>query len=193
MKRLALAAAVACLWGWALPGTGRAGMITYSDKVTASGSLGGTPFTDKVVTLTFTGDTSNVTGSGFITNSTPTATVNIQGVGMATFTDSMNVADKTDGAFFFEDNGLVLVEIPNSVFTTYDLKSPLGPLAFSNTLLNSISANTNAGTFMFTLTYNGSSTLTATTTATPEPASLTLLGIGAAGLLGYGWRRNRPA
>lgn len=35
--------------------------------------------------------------------------------------------------------------------------------------------------------------LTQTTTATPEPASLTLLGFGAVGLLGYGWRRRKRA
>jgi hypothetical protein len=32
-----------------------------------------------------------------------------------------------------------------------------------------------------------------TAISTPEPASLTLLGIGAVGLLGYGWRRRRRA
>jgi hypothetical protein len=33
----------------------------------------------------------------------------------------------------------------------------------------------------------------AAATAAPEPASLTLLGIGALGLLGYGWRKRKPA
>jgi hypothetical protein len=34
---------------------------------------------------------------------------------------------------------------------------------------------------------------TPVSTATPEPASLTLLGSGAAGLAGYGWRRRKRA
>jgi hypothetical protein len=34
---------------------------------------------------------------------------------------------------------------------------------------------------------------TSSTAAAPEPASLTLLGVGAVGLLGYGWRRRRLA
>jgi hypothetical protein len=37
---------------------------------------------------------------------------------------------------------------------------------------------------------NNSSTFTATT-GIPEPASLTLLGLGVAGIAGYAWRRRR--
>jgi hypothetical protein len=42
-------------------------------------------------------------------------------------------------------------------------------------------------------TFGVTATLTATPTAVPEPASLTLLSLGAVGLLGYGWRRRKRA
>ena len=37
----------------------------------------------------------------------------------------------------------------------------------------------------------GADNVTLTAAATPEPASLIMLGMGAAGLMGYGWRRRR--
>src|SRR5438874_1837668 len=61
--------------------------ITYTDQVIGSGKLGATTFTDALVTVTFTGDTSNVIpGSGFVDFiiTVGTATVNVQGVGTAT-------------------------------------------------------------------------------------------------------------
>jgi hypothetical protein len=70
----------------------KAAPITYFESITTDGVLGGTAFTNELVTLTFTADTSNVTffqGSNFTryTNIPSVSTVTVAGVGSATFSD----------------------------------------------------------------------------------------------------------
>jgi hypothetical protein len=197
MKRLAFLAAVACLCGCALPGTGRAGPITYTETATGSGSLGGTSFTDATVTITGTGDTANIRDSvpGFFNNSPITATVTVAGIGTATFTGTIIVHDNQPTslvAFSDETAGADILGTSGSPFDTYDLKTAVGPVSgpadevgFGRDLA------TTDGAFVLNSVVNDTATFTAT--PTPEPASLTLLGLGAAGLLGYGWRRKRSA
>jgi hypothetical protein len=191
MARFACLAAVACLLGCALPGTGRAGMITYTETYTGTGSLGTTNFTDAMVTLTGTGDTANVTGTTFIVNSV-TATVNVAGVGTANFTTgSIGVlVEPTAGQAGFESGLTEGLFVDDSSFASYDLKTAIGPV--TNDLIFGFAGatfSTDQGTFQIT-NFSGQGTFTATTAA-PEPASLTLLGLGVAGIAGYAWRRRR--
>jgi hypothetical protein len=68
-----------------------AGPITFLEVMAnASGSLDGTTFTSQTVTLTLTGDTSNIINpSAGLYGDPGTATVSVSGGGTDTFTDSM--------------------------------------------------------------------------------------------------------
>lgn len=136
--------------------------ITYTVAATGTGSLGASTFTNALVTITLTGDTSGVTGTGPFFNAGPT-TVNVAGIGTATFTNLIQVFDNLAGVAGIEDFGvnLDILDTSNAAFTSYDLKSAIGPLSGSSLFNPGALFPTDLGNF--SLTSVGNSTFTAIT------------------------------
>ena len=125
--------------GWAAPT--QAAPITYTATSIASGTLGATPFTDALVTVELTADTSGaiepdpVATPGFFANG-GTATLTIAGLGTATFNDPSGYA-----AIFFPNSvlpgcpcvsifegGTGIFGLMDASLAGYDLQSAFGPL-----------------------------------------------------------------
>ncbi len=114
--------------------------ISYSLTTVASGTLGGTAFTNAAVAVTVTGDTNNVGAAPAPDNNavmnTGTATVNIAGVGSAFFTDPIGIfSTLTDNIFgapavLIADNATGTgIEVQfGQTYLTYDLRSAIGPV-----------------------------------------------------------------
>jgi hypothetical protein len=191
--RLAGLAALIGLWTGA---TGRveAESITYMESTVASGTLGLQSFTDAVVTLTFVGDTTNVTNPspGHYVNSVGTATVTVAGIGTATFTDQIQVFDNQMYAAGFTDVTINedILDQAGGFQVTYDLKTAIGPVTGPLYPGTGPKFATNQGALVLT-SASLTGTFTATTSAVPEPSSIVLA--STAGLIGVvcSWRRRK--
>jgi hypothetical protein len=170
----------------ALSAPASAALLTYTETADVSGSLNGVGFTDNVLTLTASGDTSSVSGGpSFFFLSVP-LTFTLSGGGSGTFSDETGLIDNqavpTAGFGDFTTD-LAILDTFSAVFAAYDLRAPVGPVSGGAIYNSGSSFATSAGPLIIE-SISGDATFTATI---PEPATWTMMALGfaALGLMGY--------
>jgi hypothetical protein len=213
---LRLAAVIVAVLG--LASLAQATPITYRFSGTASGMLGGSPFTNVQVVVTGVGDTANVVpvlGGLAFGNPISTTTVTIAGLGSATVTDSTGIVSiptpiSIDTGFPVlpytvigtEDNppdpeSLTGLGVSGSnALLGYDLQTDIGPITGVPAGVGfptSLFVHTTRGNLSFAANFSPTSegTFSATVTPVPEPMSMLLLGSGVAVLAGRSRFRAR--
>jgi hypothetical protein len=191
----------------------KADPITYKLTGTGSGTIGGLPFTDALVTVTLTGNTSNVTsvalfpGPNWLVN-VGTTTINIPGIGLANVTDATAMYSSVvpfAGAPTFglpvlpyvllgqldhppaTNSQTSIAGMGSDALLGYNLQTSIGPITSSLGGLAtppSLIVHTNLGNLVFDVNPLSGGTFTATTTPVPEPSTLSLLAVGVVALVG---------
>ena len=177
--------------GWA-----NAAAITYTESATASGSLGGSAFNNSLITLTFVGDTSNVTmlSPGFFSNTVGTIAIQIASLGTTSnLTDASQIFVNqgfSPPAVGFADNSLgsSILDTLSNVFGSYALTTAIGPITNTNYINSGLGFATDHGTFVINSAGNSTFTASLESSSAPEPATIalfgmTFLGVGVAGML----------
>jgi len=178
MSRAVLAVALLALLGTPVA---RAASIAYTFNITGSGTLGGTAFTDKAVTITAIGKTSDVTIS--LPGPPPTsniavesASVSVVGLGSANFlfTKPEFGIDVTNSSIRVKDENVVgnpyYFAGYSPDFANYTLDHAISSTAVVNTGLNQLTLPTSGGDFLL----GSLSSVSFTASVVPEPSTLAL-------------------
>jgi len=170
------------------------GAISYTEMAVGSGSLGGMAFTNELITLTVTADTTGVMNPspGFFTVLSSLATVSVASVGSGTLAVGSFIFDRQSVQTAGLELGVPdILDITNAAFATYDLTTSIGPVTGSTTINAGSVFATSAGDFIInTIAATGTFQAMVGGSAVPEPSSILMAGLAA--LVGLGlWSRRR--
>ena len=194
MRRFLATAAVLGLIAGA-SGQARAELITFTETAIATGTLGGTPYINALITLTSTADTTAVTeNSGFFSVINTSATVDVPLIGTAAFAPSSTTFDNqtfNPPAAGIASGGFSILDTFSATFGSYDLKSSIGPIVGPAFINSNEPFSTSMGDFIIT-SVSGDVTFTAVLQgAVPEPGTFGMAGTAVIVGLGASWYRKR--
>jgi hypothetical protein len=167
---------------------------TYTETITASGMVGNTSFTNELLTLTATGDTSNIFESRTspVTYQIPvTMTFSVQNGPSGTFLGSPDVFVNNGFGSAGFSVGADIVDVNNSVFATYSLDDSLGEVSGADVDTGYTFSTTDGNFALSNANSARTATFSANVASTPEPSSLVLSASGALGMVAVLKRRFR--